>query len=182
MKKYKMDDILKNAKSEWNNSQQTPDMWKSIHQEINSGKVGAGQKILGFVLEYKMTFATGFALLVILVAITITQNPSKLITAYEAEKLANEIDRDVYKAQKIYENVIAEMEKNCPISELTTENNLAQAYFDKIRLLDQVIFLCKSSLEENPYNPTIHKQLFFAYNEKINVYKELQTLSEKELS
>ena len=182
MKRYKMDDILKNAKNEWNSDSQTPDMWDAIHKNIQSDPTSIFQRIWEYLFEYKMVSATGFAVVIVLLAVTFTYNPSPLISARKAEKLANKIDNDVYKAQKIYENVIAEMEINCTLDELTTDNMLAQAYFDKLHLLDQVIDLCKTSLEDNPYNPTIHKQLFFAYNEKIKVYKDLQNLSEKEIS
>jgi hypothetical protein len=177
-----MDDILKNSKNEMNSIPQTPDMWKKIQKNIQSEKQNILQQIWDFIFDHKMVIATGFACIIIILTISFFHNPTRLISATEAEKLANKIDDDVYKAQQLYEHVIAEMELNCTLSELTTDNSLAQAYFDKIHLLDQVIDLCKSSLEKNPYSPAIHKQLFFAYNEKINVYKALGTLNEKELS
>ena len=178
-----MDEILKNAKNEMNSSIETPDMWQSIHQEIKEDKMSFFDIILNKIMGNKMIFATGIAVVLLVVVVVINQqNFDGMISAKEAEKLANNIDKNVYKAQNMYEKVIAEMEDNCSISELTSDNSLAQAYFDKLALLDQMILVCKSSLESNPYNPEIHKQLFYAYNEKIKVYKELQNLDERKIS
>ena len=177
-----MEDILNDAKIEMDFTQKAPDIWDGIFQEINEEKLWNFQSFFQMLFEYKLQIAVGFAVVFILTSFTINQlNPHGLISISKAEKLANKIDKDVFEAQKKYENVIAEMEQNCGLSELTTENDLAQAYFDKLHLLDQMIMVCKSSLDDNPYNPQIHKQLFFAYNEKIKVYKDLQIINERDI-
>ena len=177
-----MEDILNNAKIEMKSVQQTPDMWNEIHSEITKDKQTVFALIFERLFEHKLIYATAFAVVFLFISFTISEIQNHgLISISKAEKLANKIDEEVFDAQKKYEDVIAKMEENCSITELTSENNLAQAYFDKLYLLDQMILVCKSSLENNPYNSQIHKQLFFAYNEKINVYKELQILNEREL-
>ena len=184
MKRYNMDDLLKKVKDELIINQKTPEMWNEIYNEIHEQK-SIISTISEFVnnYRYQVSFAVTFAIL-IFISFTIFKpfDSEKMISISEAAKLADKIDKDVFKAQKIYEQVISEMEQNCTVTELTTKNDLAQAFFDKLYLLDQVIVLCKSSLEDNPYNSEIHKQLFYAYNEKIKVYKEIQNLNIGSLS
>jgi len=178
-----MEDILNSSKIEIQSGEKTPDMWNDIVKEIKEDKPGIIESTLQWIFDYKLHFAVGFAVVFIVLSFSISQwNTRGLISISKAEKLANKIDKDVYEAQKAYEKVIDKLEENCRFSELTTENDLAQAYFDKLHLLDQMIMVCKSSLEGNPYNSTIHQQLIFAYNEKIKVYKELNGLNEGELS
>jgi hypothetical protein len=177
-----MEEILNSARSEMNAAPQTPRMWPQIQREISKDKKNIFDLFPEIFSHYKLTTAMGFAIVVIVLSVTIFSLTSpRLISVSKAEKLANNIDEQVYEAQKIYESVIAEMEQKCKFSELTTDNDLAQAYFDKLHLLDQMILVCKSSLKDNPYNPVIHKQIIFAYNQKIKVYKELQNLDERNI-
>ncbi|MBN2281422.1 MAG: hypothetical protein JXQ65_12650 [Candidatus Marinimicrobia bacterium] len=183
MKTYKMEDILKNAKIEIESTPKTPNMWKEVFKEIDTETPQPRKKFFHTLFEYKIQAAIGFAIVFLTMIMILDRiNPHHLISVSRAEKLANNIDKKVFEAQKQYEEVIAEMEAHCPVSELTSQNDLAQAYFDKLHLLDQMILICKSSLEDNPYNSQIHRQLFFAYNEKIKVYKEMQNLKEREIS
>lgn len=180
MKKNKYEDILQNAKAEIDREVKSPEMWSAISSQIESNK----NPIINFLRnfwrnrKFELSLATSFIIVLIIAGSLFFNNTEqKLISVQAAEEMAEDIDKDIYKAQKIYENVIAKLEQNCTVSEIESKNALAQAYFDKLHTLDQLILECKTALQENPYNPAIHKKLFFAYNEKIEVYNKLENLN-----
>jgi hypothetical protein len=180
MKKNKYEDILQNAKEEMDREVNSPEMWPAISSQIesNNNPIVNVLRNLWNNRKYTLSLVTGFLIILIIAGSLFFNNrEQELISVQHAEEMAEDIDKDIYKAQKIYENVLARLEKNCTVSEIESKDALAQAYFDKLHTLDQLILDCKTALQENPYNPAIHKNLFFAYNEKIEVYNKLENLN-----
>jgi len=181
----KFDDFLNQAKDEFNNIQ-TPDMWENIENAI-APPIKVKHNWLYNIEEFLFTFrfqlsTVTVCLCIVIVGLLVNTNNMKMISMAEAGKFASEIDKDVFKAQKIYENAIDKMAMNFASMDLKENSELVRLQLDKLQTLDELIVECKHYLEENPYYPEIHKQLFYAYQEKIKIYKFLESQTERSIS
>ena len=160
---------------------ETPEtLWQNIEREFDtpSPVKSFWTRVFG-IQDTRRKWQFALAGLVILIATSVVINSLRtpeLISVDQAEYLAEEIDSEVYTAQRNYERAIAKLENQAKTKYQGSDNELVSLYLERIDVLDELIRECKSDLKDNPYNPAIQRSLFAAYNEKVETIHELLSI------
>ena len=162
---------LNQAKNSGSQQKPSDQVWFEIQKEINSSESESNwlERILKL-LAGKPRLQNGLAYGAVIISVFLIisqQSTANLLTRNEASILANEIDAKVFESQRLYEEVLYQLEQQMTAEIQDRKNEIINLYLEKIHTLDILIAECKQDLQENPYNPSIHSTLFYAYNEKL---------------
>jgi|GEM_PF-2249757 len=185
-KDKKFDGWLAEAKNESSDLSPSDDVWRHIQREVQHQphqETWLNRLMDSLRPGPRLQFAfVGTAMAVLIVLVIFNQKTvPEFISENDAAILASELDQKVLESQKLYEEVIAELEKQVKIEIPDDAHEVFVLYQEKIQMLDEMIAECKESLQENPYSPAIHKSLFYAYTEKLTNLKTMLELN-KELT
>jgi len=173
MKNNKQKDFntwLSQAKKSGEDKRPSSRVWYEIQEKImtdsgNSWLEKLFQRLGG---KPNLQYALSLGIIIGSVFLIVSQQSNAtLLTGNEASMLANEIDAKVFESQRLYEEVLNQLDQQMSTELIESDNEVIELYLEKIRTLDILIAQCKYDLEENPYNPNIHRTLFYAYNEKL---------------
>ncbi|NOZ74016.1 MAG: hypothetical protein GXO90_01370 [FCB group bacterium] len=168
---------LNRAKDE-SEALKTPDyLWQNIVRDLEKPRQKKSRwSLIGgyFSFRPKWKFALGGLVLVLATGLMIrTLKTPRLIDENQAEYLASEINEEVYTAQHTYEKAISKLEKRLQRKYEDPDNEWIRLSLERIDMIDELIRECKTSLEDNPYNPVIQRTLFTAYGEKLETIQQL---------
>ncbi|MBC8344974.1 MAG: hypothetical protein ISR82_07155 [Candidatus Marinimicrobia bacterium] len=181
------DHWLKEAKKEGSSLEPSYSVWHKIQNEIKTEQIKKPwwDRALDMVApkpKYQVAFAA-FTMIIVTVIMVMNREPElRLISDNEAAMLATEIDRKVFESQRLYEEVLAALEKQVEMEIPEEAHEVFELYKEKVKMLDTLIAECKLNLQENPYNPNIHKSLFYAYSEKLTNLKTMLALNKEIIS
>ena len=185
--KTQFEQWLQKAKNESAEFQPSDQVWSKIQKEIQNTdqKESWLEKVTRIFTPPPQLQAAIVGSALVVMAYFLVMNPkqdTRLITENEAAILASDIDRKVFESQRLYEEVLTVLEKQVTEEIPSDAHEVFDLYKEKIKMLDILIAECKVNLKENPYNPEIHKSLFYAYTEKLTNLKTMLALNKEILS
>ncbi len=185
-KDKKFDQWLESTRNRSRQEKPGGGVWPAIQTElVKTRRPGILARFLDIRPVYRNLAIVAAALLITLPTTILLYEMFRgpqFVSSDEAYRLAEQIQSEVFDAQKAYEHSIKKMENLVSHKRYDGNSELAQLYFQKLQTLDMLILECKSYMDQNPYNPALHRQLFYAYQSKIETLQSLLTLSEGDKS
>jgi hypothetical protein len=168
-KAYQIESKLISQSKRLNDNIKVPDLWPAIEEKIKQEI----PRIIKFRSTKRLLFAAAATFLIVA---TIWLFNSHYMEKPSARILSEQALEKVKKAEAVYIDAIANLEKLAYNRLDNTSEPLAQLYRNKLSLIDRQIENCQNALESNPANSHIRQYLMTALQDKQKTLEDILRL------